>query len=549
MKVLTFFKEKQNQLLKDIIVNGFFYLMIFLFYLSGITLVLMVTSHDSIINLPIIRDKLYGFTGVVLIRQVPSLMLGFSLLICGRAIGNRYQKAFFPTLIFLLLSFIYTLFFYSSVFPSLLLSLLIAFLCFSRSLLYRQQLIITAEDGLLDGLIWLFLIISYFLLGYRNLVGRNHPVRVPVAEHFSVPSLHWWFMGLLGLLVMILSLLIFMISLKKRRHYIGQVFDQQRYLAVLEKGDHHYSNLAFLGDKRIWYFQKDGQDMMALQFKPIGDKLLVMGDFIGDQTYFDQALSAFMTEADTYNFHPVFYEISESQVLSIHDYGFDFIKLGEEGMVSPENFTLSGKKRQNLRSVTNQVTKAGFQFQVVSPPYNQAFLEELSKVSKDWLNGRQEMSFSLGNFDPAYLSHADMATLSNVDGEVVAFASLEYSKSEDSLSVDLMRYSKEAPKGVMDVLFIQIITYAKERGISSFNIGMSPLSKVGQYRFSFFTEKLGHLLYRYGSQIYSFNGLRKYKEKFAHYWVPYYIAYPKQTLFPLVILALLKASYQSDKKN
>lgn len=106
-----FFKNKNNYLVLELIRAVFFYVMVGLFYLSGIILILMVTSHDAIINLPIIKDRFYGLASMALIRQVPSLLLGFSLLICGRAIGNRSTKAFFPTLIFLCLAILYTIFF------------------------------------------------------------------------------------------------------------------------------------------------------------------------------------------------------------------------------------------------------------------------------------------------------------------------------------------------------------------------------------------------------------------------------------------------------
>lgn len=121
----------------------------------------------------------------------------------------------------------------------------------------------------------------------------------------------------------------------------------------------------------------------------------------------------------------------------------------------------------------------------------------------------------LGFFDPYYLNHSKIALLKSNNGTVVAFATVEKSHSENSLSVDFMPYLNEAPKGVMDVLFIHLIHYAKDETISTFNMGMCPLSNVGKTRFSFFNEKLGHLLYQFGSHIYSFDGLRHYKEKFG----------------------------------
>ncbi|MCK1247717.1 hypothetical protein MX059_02935 [Streptococcus uberis] len=97
---LQLLKSKNSQLTLDILTNIVFYVMVVLFYLSGITLILMITSHDTIINLPIIKDRFYGLASIVLVRQVPSLVLGFALLICGRAIANRNARAFYPTLVF-----------------------------------------------------------------------------------------------------------------------------------------------------------------------------------------------------------------------------------------------------------------------------------------------------------------------------------------------------------------------------------------------------------------------------------------------------------------
>lgn len=94
-----------------------------------------------------------------------------------------------------------------------------------------------------------------------------------------------------------------------------------------------------------------------------------------------------------------------------------------------------------------------------------------------------------------------------------------------------MPYLNEAPKGVMDVLFIHLIHYAKEETISTFNMGMCPLSNVGKNRFSFFNEKLGHLLYQFGSHIYSFDGLRNYKEKCASHWNPIILLTPNNAIF------------------
>ncbi|WMB28527.1 hypothetical protein N1496_02895 [Streptococcus didelphis] len=67
----------------------------------------------------------------------------------------------------------------------------------------------------MDGFIWLFLIASYFILGYSNLVTSQKRSLVALEKHFAVPSLHWWLMGLLTLLAIIISLFLFLHLLKE----------------------------------------------------------------------------------------------------------------------------------------------------------------------------------------------------------------------------------------------------------------------------------------------------------------------------------------------
>ncbi len=82
-----------------------------------------------------------------------------------------------------------------------------------------------------------------------------------------------------------------------------------------------------------------------------------------------------------------------------------------------------------------------------------------------------------------------IAVLKGTQG-VIGFASLMpmYDNGE-RISVDLMRYRPGAPSGTMDFLFLSLFEWAKQEGYRVFNLGMSPLSNVGQSRYSFLSEK------------------------------------------------------------
>ena len=150
---------------------------------------------------------------------------------------------------------------------------------------------------------------------------------------------------------------------------------------------------------------------------------------------------------------------------------------------------------------------------MVEPPFSREFLDSLREISDEWLDGRKEKGFSVGFFDEDYLNKAPIAILRDREGEIKAFANIMYMYDDESFSVDLMRFSKNTPRGVMDFMFINLIEYGKEKGYEIFNMGMAPLANV-----------------------YSFKGLRRFKEKFSHNWEYKYIAYRRNTSILITVI-------------
>jgi phosphatidylglycerol lysyltransferase len=78
---------------------------------------------------------------------------------------------------------------------------------------------------------------------------------------------------------------------------------------------------------------------------------------------------------------------------------------------------------------------------------------------------------------------------------------------------------------------------------------MAPLSGVGTNVYSFNEEKLVGLLYQHGKKFYSFEGLRKYKEKFQPNWGNRYLAYPKELNITIFLLELVKLTSYVNKNR
>jgi len=152
----------------------------------------------------------------------------------------------------------------------------------------------------------------------------------------------------------------------------------------------------------------------------------------------------------------------------------------------------------------------------------------------------------MGWFDEEYLSRTPIAVIKNA-GKIIAFANIMPLYDDETMSVDLMRSKNDIPSGTMDALFVCLFQWSKDKGYKKFNLGMAPLSGVGTDAYSFNEEKLVGLLFRHGQKFYSFEGLRKYKEKFQPNWQNKYLAYPKELNITLLLLELVKLTSKSVK--
>jgi phosphatidylglycerol lysyltransferase len=280
------------------------------------------------------------------------------------------------------------------------------------------------------------------------------------------------------------------------------------------------------GDKDICFLGDRGFCL----YRIAGPYLVVFADPViaspSDRLALVDAVLALADETDR---RPVFYEISVDWVPPLHDRGFAFFKLGEEALVPLERVGLEGPAGKLYRQILRRGERDGLYFEVLGPDAVARRLAELRQVSDDWLaaKGAAERQFSIGFFDESYLRRFPCAVVRTAGDRLLAFANLLACPQRRELSVDLMRYRSDAPRGTMDYLLASVMLYGRREGYAWFNLGMAPLSNVGGSPEAHRRERLARLVFRHGEPWYNFRGLRAYKEKFDPEWVPRYLAYER----------------------
>ena len=321
---------------------------------------------------------------------------------------------------------------------------------------------------------------------------------------------------------------------RPRRKPTPDAADLKRAEALAAAAADTTANLALLGDKAL-FFTDSGNGFVM--YAVAGRSWVVMGDPIAPIDEWPDLLWGFRELADTYGGRTVFYQVGKDLVHHYLDLGLTLHKIGEEGRIPLETFSLEGGERKPLRYVVNKLEKDNCVFSIVPASQVPPLLPDMKTVSDLWLKSKntREKRFSLGFFDEEYLKRFPAAIVQR-EGNLLAFANLWLGARKRELSLDLMRLSPDAPNGVMDYLFTRILLWGKEQGYACFNLGMAPLSGLEDHSLAPVWDKIGGLIFRHGEHFYNFRGLREYKDKFGPVWEPKYLAFPGGLALPGILL-------------
>ena len=309
------------------------------------------------------------------------------------------------------------------------------------------------------------------------------------------------------------------------------------------------SALALVGDKQF-HFNYD--QSAFLMYGEQGRTRVALADPVGDEEKFEGLYWRFAEQAHDEGMRVAFYQVSAALVPICVEMGLRVYKLGEEAMVPLDTFDLASGELRKFRKVVNRMEREGWRFEIWQPAEVAARVGELRAISDAWLahHNAREKGFSLGRFDDAYLCRLPVAVII-VHDRVVAFGNVWPGNGKDELSTDLMRHYPDAPNGVMDCLFVQLMLWGKQQGYQWFDLGMAPLSGLAARQFAPLWSRIGGLIYDRGEAFYNFNGLRAWKSKFQPVWQPRYLALSKAWDLPAVILDITsligKPSFRSGK--
>jgi phosphatidylglycerol lysyltransferase len=460
--------------------------------------------------------------------------IGLGLLVLARALFRRVQAAYHISFWLLVAGIAASLLKGLDFEEAIALGVVLVVLTLGHRAFYRPTSILEERftpawaasiAGVIAAAIWVA------LLAYRH-IEYSHDLWWTFALDANAPrALRATFVVvLLATAYLLLNLLL----PAKPEPHVANAEDLERAKGIIAGCELTLANAALTGDKRM-LFSEAGDAFVMYQVN--GRSWIALGDPVGPRARAEELVWHFRELSDYHGGRTVFYQVSGDRLPLYVDLGLAALKIGEEARVPLENFSLEGATRADLRQAHRRAERSGASFEIVPPDRVPALMPALARISDAWLTEKStaEKRFSVGAFSPEYLSHFPIAVVRS-EGSPSAFVNLWPSGTKEELSVDLMRFGPDAPRGAMDYLFIELMLWARAQGYHWFNLGMAPLAGLERHPLAPAWHRVGNFVFRHGEHFYNFEGLRRYKAKFDPVWEPRYLVAPGGVALPRILV-------------
>ncbi|HNM85573.1 MAG TPA: bifunctional lysylphosphatidylglycerol synthetase/lysine--tRNA ligase LysX [Mycobacterium sp.] len=268
---------------------------------------------------------------------------------------------------------------------------------------------------------------------------------------------------------------------------------------------------------------------------------LASGDPVGDPRAWPSAIKSWLELCQTYGWAPGVMGASSAGAQAFREAGLNAIELGDEAILHPDRFTLSGSDMKPVRQAVTRARRAGLNVRIrrhrdLSP-------EEMAEVIKradNWRDTETERGFSmaLGRLgDPA---DGDCLLVEAVrDDEVVAMLSL-VPWGATGASLDLMRRSPGSPNGTIELMVSDLCLQSESLGINRISLNFAMFRSAfeeGAQLGAGPVARLWRALLVFFSRWWQLETLYRSNMKYQPEWVPRYACYEDARLIPRVGVA------------
>lgn len=405
------------------------------------------------------------------------------------------------------------------------------------------------RSSIFISLVILLITFSYGTIGFLALGESdfNQHLTIPAAMHYSVDQFNVTtnhpivartkkarlFQDSLGVISTLAVVYVVLSLFQPLRSRFTDQSNNRKYYQLLLNKQHDSRSEDFF---KLWPLDKqyffDSTRNSGLAFRVHRGTALILGGPNGKQAKFKQLLVEFQRVCNVNDWKPSVIHCPEDSIKLYEELGYSLQKIGQEAVVNLDKFNKDVANNKYFRNIKNKFSRAGYTYELLSPPHSPEIMARLSEISNIWLGhgNRSERGFALGYFSEAYLNNCLVGIAKDDQGIIQAFINIVPAEFDsEEATYDLLRYSEAAISNTNDFLLLNTINELASRSYVTFNLGLCPLSGLGEEGEAGNPNKLiDYVLsfaYHNGDRIYSFSGLYRFKNKYEPEWQDSFVAY------------------------
>jgi lysyl-tRNA synthetase class 2 len=283
----------------------------------------------------------------------------------------------------------------------------------------------------------------------------------------------------------------------------------------------------------------------VLAYRVFGRTAVVSGDPVGPAGAGPTVLAGFLDMARSRGWDVVVYGASAAQLETYHQLGLRSLCIGEEAVVRPDGFSLTGRRVRKLRQSVHRMERRGWEIVACDGVAIDAQTEaEIDAVEAQWRADRPRMlgfAMSMGEFEVGVRPNDLYLLARSPEGNLAA--TMRFIAHRGKLSLDTMRRVGETPNGLNEALVSRALELARERGIYEVSLNYAGLAHVIRHTpsGSWFRRRATSLAIAVLGRRFQMERLVRFNDKFAPEWRPRYLVYPSRHALPKAVYRVLQA--------
>ena len=311
-------------------------------------------------------------------------------------------------------------------------------------------------------------------------------------------------------------------------------------------GYNEHSLVGISSETQLWSCpQTEG----AIGFNDFGKVWLVPGEplaKIDNQAVLaHHFLRAARAKGRTVGFLPV----TERFAKHSRELGLRAVKVGSAPYFDLATWAPRGDRGKKARAGVNQARRAGIQVTKVNS-VDEQLIKETDSLCKSWLTSRRSPTKFGWLFSIDLFKHSERKkyfTARDQNGKLVGFLAASPIPARDGWYLEDVLRRPGAPNGTTDLLVVEVLASLKNDGAKLATLGTAPMASEGGIEPSvWFCPRLSRVTQGIAAGctiFYNFNGVRRFKSKFAPSWweSEYLLMSDNLTGPPRIIFAFVQA--------